>query len=250
MKTILLLSTLVCCSAWAQEELSAPPMPGPTPPPVALDTTTMPQEPQHDEGGRVRWGISGNLGWHLPPSAFTLGLEGRIGYQASNVFSAYAIAGMTAGFGIGINTVPGVDTQGANINLTALIYYYGGALAELMFGDTFFIAGGPVIASGAFTTGSAYASSDGVGEVRNITAIGLKPGIDVRLGFGFGNARRPSFRRGGFNISLDALILFHPDAIVSTARADGPNNSWNAGVSYGATIVTVTPMLMLGYDSR
>jgi hypothetical protein len=38
-----------------------------------------PAAPLTDPGGRVRWGISADLGWHVPQSALTLGLEGRAG---------------------------------------------------------------------------------------------------------------------------------------------------------------------------
>ena len=56
-------------------------------------------DPSVDPGGRVRWGVSANLGWHLPQSALTLGLEGRAGYQVGRVLSIYGVLG---GFSVDI----------------------------------------------------------------------------------------------------------------------------------------------------
>lgn len=242
MKTTLLLTALVSASALAQE--SAPP----PPPPQPVAAAPMPMDaPMEDPGGRVRWGVSGNLGWHLPSSAFTFGAEGRIGYQISNMFGAYAIVGGTVGLGFGVST----SIQGANVSITALSYYYFGAIAELMLGNLFYVGGGPVLANGAYVGASVGASADGVAEVKNIVAAGLKPGLDIRLGLGLGRASGPpSFRRGGFNLGLDALILFHPNSIITTIRADGPNGTAGAGVTTNGLTVSLVPMLMLGYDAR
>ena len=94
MNKTLLLTALVSASALAQE--APPPSPPPEPPPAAPAPppdapVAMPMDT--DPGGRVRWGVSGNLGWHLPQSAFTFGGEGRIGYQITNMLGAYAIVG-------------------------------------------------------------------------------------------------------------------------------------------------------------
>lgn len=238
MNKTLLLTALVSASAFAQE---TPPPPPPAPPPSAPMVADAPME---DPGGRVRWGVSGNLGWHLPQSAFTFGAEGRIGYQVTNMFGAYAIVGGTVGLGIGGN----VSASGASVSITALSYYYFGAIAELMFGNLFYVGAGPVLANGALAGVSASGGTSGA-QVTTVVAAGLKPGLDVRLGLGFGRQRPPSFRRGGFNLGLDALILFHPNAIVgrATANSDG---SAGAEVKTNELAVTVTPMLTLGYDGR
>ncbi|MFZ5441034.1 MAG: hypothetical protein ACOZQL_13585 [Myxococcota bacterium] len=192
----------------------------------------------------MRWGVSGNLGWHLPQSAFTIGAEGRIGYQVSNIFSAYAVIGATGGFGIGAN----VSATSASVSVTALSYWYFGALAEAMFGNLFYVAGGPVLASGALA-GVAAGGGTGGAQVTTVVAAGWKPGIDVRLGMGFGRPNPTTFRRGGFNLGLDALVLFHPDALVGRVQANS-DGSAGAEVKTNELAVTVTPMLMLGYDSR
>lgn len=203
--------------------------------------------PAIDPGGRVRWGISGNLGWHVPQSAFTLGLEGRAGYQVGNMLSLYGVLGFTGGLGVGGT----INTQGASITATGLIYGYLGALAELMFGDRFFLAGGPVLALGTLAGVTTAGNSSGQGQLITSWAVGLKPGVDVRLGVGFGRVKGPpTFRRGGFNLALDALILVHPNGIVGRADLDTNTGTFGAEVKRAEAFTTVTPMIMLGYDAR
>jgi hypothetical protein len=204
-----------------------------------------PQEPE-DLGGRVRWGISGNLGWHLPQSMFTIGSEGRIGYQVSNMLSVYGAIGGTAGFGFNAD----VGFEGVKVSLNAISYYYLGAIAEAMFGDLFYVGGGPVIASGAIAGITTGVSADGVAEVTEVASAGFKPGFNVRFGLGFGKPTRPSMRRGGFNLGVDVLTLFHPSSIFVTTRADGPNGEAGASITTTGLAVSVVPMLTLGYDSR
>jgi|GEM_PF-2667203 hypothetical protein len=244
MNKTLLLTALVSASAFAQEAMPPPP---PPPPPQPIAVAPAPADaPMEDPGGRVRWGVSGNLGWHIPTPAFTLGAEGRIGYQVSNMFSAYAVLGGTFGLGFGVST----SVNGASVTATVLSYWYFGALAELMLGNLFYVAGGPILANGVYATALVGASSEGRAQVANVTAAGWKPGIDIRLGLGLGRQHpAPSFRRGGFNIGLDALILFHPNSIITTVTADANGNA-GAGVTTNGLTASVVPMLMLGYDGR
>lgn len=244
MNNTILLTALVSASAFAQEVTPPPP---PPPAPLTATPADAPLVDEEDPGGRVRWGVSGNLGWHIPQSAFTFGAEGRIGYQLSNMFSAYAVVGGTVGLGFALNA----NIEGANVGVTALSYYYFGAIAEVMLADLFYVGGGPVLASGAFVGASGAGNSGGVAEVRTTVAAGLKPALDLRLGLGLGRTRpAPSYRRGGFNLGLDALILFHPNAVTTTLRADGPNGSAGASIVTNGLAVSVVPMLMLGYDAR
>ncbi|UQA57278.1 hypothetical protein [Polyangium aurulentum] len=220
----------------------APPVVQQAPPAPPKET----EEPPGDPGGRVRWGVSASLGWHLPQSMFTIGGEGRIGYQVSNVLSAYAAIGGTGGFGFGAD----VGVEGVSVSVNAISYYYLGAIAEAMFGDIFYVGGGPVIARGAiggFTTGI---SADGVAEVTQVSSAGFKPGLNLRFGLGFGKPRSPSYRRGGFNLGVDALLLFHPSAVFVTTRADGQNGTAGTSVTTSALGASLIPMLTLGYDSR
>ncbi len=241
-KSLLLTVALVSASAFAQETAPPPPPPQPIASPVRPVDSPMVEE---DPGGRVRWGVSGDFGWHIPQSAFTFGAEGRIGYQISNMISAFAIAGFTVGLGIGGS---GTAT-GASVSLTALSYYYFGAIAEFMLGNLFYFGGGPVIANGALAGITANGGTNG-GGFTTVAHAGLMPGLDLRLGLGLGRqAGAPSFRRGGFNIGLDALILLHPNAVVGRAQTDSMGNT-GAEVRTNELIVTATPMITLGYDAR
>lgn len=243
MKKTLVLAALVSSAAFAQETPPPPPMP----PPTAAAPAPAADAPMEDTGGRVRWGLSANIGWHAPSPALTFGGEGKIGYVFSNLFNAYAVIGGTVGLGFGVNT----SVQGASVSLTAISYYYFGAIAELMFGNLFYVGAGPIFASGAYVGASVGADAAGVAEVSNITSAGFKPGVDLRLGLGFGRPKGPpSFRRGGFNLGLDAMMLFHPNSIITTVKADGPNGTAGASVTTNGLTVSVVPMLTLGYESR
>lgn len=243
LKKIVLLTALTSASVLAQV---SPPPPPPHPEPMAADSPPAPpldSQPREDPGGRIRWGASGNLGWHIP-SFFTFGAEVRAGYQFSNILSAYGVLGGTVGVGFGWNA-PGDPTPAAHFS--GLSHLYVGAIGELVFGDSFYVGGGVIGASGTLVNFTGAASS-GVVESTSTVAAGFIPGIDLRLGFGFGSARAPSFRRGGFNIGLDARMLFYPNALVVRTRYDG--NAVSAAVETRELAVTLIPMLMLGYDSR
>ena len=247
MNKTLLLTALVSASVFAQEP-SAPPPPPPQPAPYVAPT--FPVRPvdspmlEEDPGGRIRWGVSGNLGWYIPYPAFTIGAEGRIGYQVSNVFSTYAIVGVTGGFGFGGS----VSSSGASISATGISYYYFGAIAEAMFADIFYVGGGPVIASGLLGIGGVSANSNG-GTITALGHLGAMPGLDLRLGLGLGRPRGPpTFRRGGFNLGLNVLMLLHPDTVVTRLTADSMGGE--VEVKTRELIFTATPRVQLGYDWR
>ena len=238
MKRLALLAvSLSALSAFAQEIQAPPPAP---PPSVPADA------PVEDPGGRIRWGVSGNLGWNFPSPAFTLGAEGRIGWQISNAFSAYAIVGGTAGIGLGVNA----GINGAAVSVTALSYWYLGAIAELMLGNLFYVGGGVVGASSSYVGAVVSATADGRAKESVLTSTGFAPGLDLRLGLGFGRQQpAPSFRRGGFNLGIDAMMLFHPNTTIATVEADANGNA-GATVTTTGLSVNVVPMLTLGYDWR
>lgn len=206
----------------------------------------VPVETKEDPGGRIRWGASGSVGWHVPAPALTFGGEGRIGYQVSKMFSAYLAVGGTAGVGFGVSA----GFEGATVSVTAISYYYFGALAELYLGNLFFVAGGPVLANGGYGGATMGASSSGVAEQNIIASGGIKPGLNIRLGLGLPGPAKPSFRRGGFTLGVDTMILFHLNSTIVTQRADGPNGTAGASVTTTGTTVSIVPMLMIGYDGR
>lgn len=239
-KTPLLLTALLLSApAFAQET------PPPPPEPLPESTADAPlAEPPRDPGGRVRWGISGGLGWHFPYSAFGLGLEGRIGYQVTNVLSAYLTLGGQFGIGFGASA----SADGGSVSITAINHYVMSLIAEAMLGDVFYVAGGPGLAAGGLAVAGIGVQQDG-GTITALAASGVKPTLDLRLGFGFGKAKpAPSYRRGGFNIGLQALVMFHPDTIVTRQVAN--SNGGSIEVKTNELVTTVTPMLMLGYDAR
>lgn len=243
-KTTLLLTALVSASALAQE--TPPPAPPPAAPAAA--PAPAPSVVDHpiggDPGGRVRWGISANFGWFIPHPAFTFGGEARVGYQISNMLSAFVIGGGTIGFGGGAN----LGVTPSSVWAIGIYYGYVGAVAELIFGDLFYVGGGPVVGFGGYALGGVSAGA-GQAAVTAAVATGAAPGLDIRLGLGFGRPHdAPSFRRGGFNLGLAGKLLFHPNTAV--ARVDANGNSVGASGGQGELTVTFTPMVTLGYDGR
>lgn len=218
----------------------------PAPAPASPETKPPVVDENVDKGGRIRWGTSGNVGWHLPQSMFTIGAEGRIGYQVNNIFSAYGVVGGTAGFGFGVSA----GFSGVSVSASAISYWYIGGIAEAMFGNLFYVGGGPVLARGGLAGANIGVDSAGVAQVQEVASSGFKPGINFRVGFGFGRPMGASHRRSGFNLGIDTLTLFHPNTTVVTTKADGPNGSAGIAVTTNETIVSFVPMLTFGYDSR
>lgn len=260
-----LLLALAASPAIAQAiDPSAPPAPGPeipTPPPTpapqpfvpsyqqpgfsyAQQGTLVDDTPRVDPGRRVRWGISANLGWHLPYHALGIGLQGNIGYQFNDVFSAYVTLGGHLGFGLGI----GVTNNGAaSVSGTFIGHYTMGLIAEALLGDHFYIAGGPAFGVGTIAVAGISASTS-QGTVTGLGAYGFKPGFDLRMGVMFGKKNPATFRRGGFNLGVDVLTLYHPGAIFTRVQAN--DMGANVEVKFQDALWTVTPMLTLGYEAR
>jgi hypothetical protein len=232
MKKTLLLSVLVASVSFAQEPPSSD-APQTTPAPPSAST------------GHLRWGVSGNIGWHIPQPALSLGSEGRIGYQINSMFGAYATLGGLFGIGFGVSG----NASGGTASVTAFSRWYIGAIAELFLSDLFFVGAGPVFANGGFAGVTASASANGVGgQVR--AHAGPAIGLDVKLGLQLGKQPEgPGTRKSGFSLGLSAMTLFHPNTAVVTTQA-ATTGSGTIDVSTNELMVTVTPMLMLGYDWR
>jgi hypothetical protein len=239
-KTLLVLTAVVASSAFAQDAATNPP---PPPPPAPIEAAPPADAPMTDPGGRVRWGVGANIGWHIP-SMFTIGAEGRVGYVFSNLFNAYLIGGGVAGFGFGGSA----NSTGGSVSVSAVSYWFLGAIAEVMFGNIFYVGAGPVVAGGGFATVGLSASTE-AGAISTVTHSGVAPGFDVRLGLGFGSQKGPpSFRRGGFNLGISVMTLFRPNSVV--ARLEGSSGGGSATVTTNELFVTAAPMLTLGYDAR
>lgn len=242
-KTTLLLTALVSASALAQE--TPPPPPPPAPQPAVVKPMDAPMV-EEDPGGRFRWGVSVNLGWNIPTPAFVGGAEVHLGWQVSRMFALYGIIGTH--FGLGFNaSVTGSSAKGG---ITAFGAYYGGAIAELMLADIFYVGGGGLLGSGGYGGIQAGANSSGAQQVQVLAQGGFMFGLDARLGLNLGRPHpAPSFRRGGFNIGIDVMAIFRPNTVVVTETSDASGN-FGAGVTTNTLTASVMPMLTLGYDAR
>ena len=240
-KTTLLLTTLVSASALAQE---APPPPPPQP--SVTKAADAPMMSEQDPGGRFRWGVSGNLGWNIPSPAFVGGAEVHLGWQLSNMFAVYGIIGTH--FGLGFNAA--VSGSSARGGITAFGAYYGGAIAEVMLADIFYVGGGALAGSGGYGAVQVGVSTNGGQQVQTLAQSGFMFGFDARLGLNFSKPHpAPSFRRNGFNFGLDVMAILRPNTVIVTEASD-PSGNFATGVSTNTLSASVIPMLTLGFDSR
>ncbi len=238
MKTTLVGSTLALALvlpglASAQDAVGAPtdPSQGPimAPAPVA-------------EGGseaRFRWGIGAAGGLFIPGSLVDFGAGLRLGAQLNDSFGVYGDLGFAFGLALG-GSVSGTSTT---LRASAVAFWHVGVLAEATFGDMFFVGAGPLIASGGWVFTDQYTDSSGTVQQNVIEAGGFMPGLDLRVGIGLGG-RRPSGRRSQFTIGLDVKFLLASVSSASTGTGTG------ATVRTGDTQIGITPMLMIGYDSK
>jgi hypothetical protein len=192
-----------------------------------------------DPGDRVRYGVSASLGALVPLKTVMIEAEARFGYQVSNQFSAFAMGGASWGFGSG----------------TYLLFL--GGIAEFSPIDCCYVGAGPVFAYGRVnvSTFSSAPSTDvtlvSVDEPDAAGAFGVfKPGLDLRFGFNTGQGRPPAFRRPGFTIGVDVKIFFHTDLKLGWSGTTGGRFGAFTLANTTESIVTFTPMIVLGFDSR
>ena len=72
----------------------------------------------------------------------------------------------------------------------------------------------------------------------------FKPGLDLRFGFNTAPGRPPGFRRLGFTFGFDAKLFFHTDLNFGWGQLGRPV------VTTTQSIVTISPMVVIGFDSR
>jgi hypothetical protein len=256
MRRLLLLGALCSSLALAQDAAPTPPPPPPSEQPTAPPVEAQPvvtnpplvqdapvTEAPRDPGGRVRWGMGGGIGWHSPYGAFGLSLEGRIGSQFGSVLSAYVAIGAHVGVGAGLAG----NGLGAAAQGTLIGHLTVAGLIELLFAHHFSVAAGPAFGLGAMGLGGLGIATTG-GTITGVSAAGFKPGFDVRAAWGFHAPNPRTHRRRGFVIGVDVLTLFHLNGTVTEVVTDF--NGAETTVSRSSTLVTVTPMLTLGYESR
>lgn len=193
----------------------------------------------------MRWGIGAGAGMHfgIPYPVFGMQLKGRVGYQITNLLGVYVDLG--GDFGVGGQVT--VNQTGGAASATALGHFFIQALAEIMLGDLFYVGGGGGIAWGGLGIVGVDASTSG-GGIGAIAAGGINPAFDVKLGLGFGKPKPGSWRRGGFNLGIDAQMVLHTNALVT--RVQGNTMGGSVSVDTRETVFTITPMLTLGYDAR
>jgi hypothetical protein len=232
-RTLLMAALVSSFTALAQD--MAPPPPPPPDAPVA------------EEEGRVRWGIDGQIGVLLPQTTVTFGAEGRVGYQVNRTFGVFVNGGATFGFGVGGSVNPN-GTTSASISVAG--WWKLGVLGEVTLFDRLSFAAGPAIADGGWAGVAATASNTNGGSASTTTVVagGFMPALDLKVGLNLGRRNERTGRRSGFNIGLDLLVLFAPNAAYTKVTGDSMGGSVTANTS--GLAVGVMPALTLGYDAR
>jgi hypothetical protein len=234
---------------------AATPAASPAPPAEkeSLGAATTPAEaPKKEEAtpvapaneGHFRWGVSPKLGTFFPgPTTIAFGIEGRTGWALNQTVSIYGCFGGVAGVGFGAE----VNSSGGAASISAVSYWYLGANVDALLTGPLFVGGGAAIGRGAWGVLSGSVSSAG-GTQETIAAAGIMPSLDGQIGLATGSLNPYTGKRSGFSIALDVRALIAPDS-VSTKQTAGLGSASQA-VTTSTTALGVSPMLMLGYDSR
>lgn len=200
-----------------------------------LSSAALAQQPDdapvlQDLGDRVRWGLSASLGLVVPLAGLMIQAEARFGYQVSRQFSAFIVGGAGTGFG-------------------GTYFIHTGAIVEFCPVDFFYLGGGPIAAWGRLAMFNNSGSGTGlvtVGEPPSAGFSGVwKPGLSVRFGFSTAQSRPPTFRRPGFTFGFEGLMLFHTDMTLGWQQ-----QQFRPPVTTTQSVITLTPMLVIGFDSR
>lgn len=229
------------------EPLAPAPLPGA--PPQRAPAGAAPGE--SSQAGRFRWGLglAGGtffpIGSSVPQSGVHFGFEARFGYQASSSFAVYLNLALAGGFSASFS-----DTL---VGASLIGYGAAGLLGELTVADRFFLALGPVLGGGGWLGASGQGSLSGAAAGAYVIAGGTLPGVDLKVGFGFGDPDA-SGRRNQFTLGLDLLTLFAPGARFGTGDVQldpsNPSASPSNGRETTAVSVVMVPLLVLGFDAR
>jgi hypothetical protein len=241
-RTVLAAVLTLASQALAQSE--PPPVPARDAPAAA--PTTTPDEPPYKPGFRA--GGAAGIGAFLPaPAMLSFHLfDLHAGAQITPMWGAYARVGYSASIGFGISG----GANGGSLSVSAAGLWLVGANAEVALGDTFFIAAGPQVGLGGWTRVGVAASTTG-GGVSALVASGPMPGLDVKLGLGFGKPDRMTKRRGQFTIALDLSMLYATNVVDANVMGMAGQGGASAGVAVSfAEAFAIVPTLQLGYEFR
>jgi hypothetical protein len=165
----------------------------------------------------------------------------HLGVQVNPDFGAYFRLGYSASVGLGLQ----VNSMGATVSPAAAGFWLLGANAELSLGNMLFLAGGPQVGIGGWTRARLTGNASG-GEVQVVTSTGLQPGLDFKLGLGFGRANA-SGRRPQFVLALDLSFLYASNVVDVSAM--GSAQGAGIAVSFSEAL-SVVPTLQFGFEWR
>ena len=163
---------------------------------------------------RLRSGFSASYGGFVPGPVHMFGLEGRAGFQISDLMCVYNATGAMVGFHSDYVT----SDEDLSFERTFGGLLFTAFFFEVTFVDSISLAVGPQLAWGALVhEEAALGADDAQANARVSVFYGLLPGLRARLGLGFGSDEHA--RREQFTFGFDAHLFFG-----SPFGADRPTN--------------------------
>jgi hypothetical protein len=203
--------------------------------PAALADEPAPAAP------RFRAGIHLGGGAFFPGPMMDVGYTLAAGAQVNHRWGAYLELGGMGGGAVSFD----FGDSGLSQSASAVSFLRVAALGEASFGDVAFVAAGPAVAWGAWTSLNQELDASGASQSAT-AAAGTMPALDLRGGFVFGK-RRPSGRQSGFSLSLDLTFVAGEQSSVSQELSE---EGYDASASTGDTVFGTAAMLMLGWTTR
>jgi hypothetical protein len=171
-----------------------------------------------EEPARFRAGLSVASGTFVGGLTPELSVAARAGAQLTRRWALLGELGVTYGWPREAGTLLG--------------FGHAAVLGEATFADRYFVGAGPVLAYGVWSAPSGATSAS--------AAAGLFPGLDLRLGVGFGS-RSDSGRRHQLTLGLDFKLLYSG----STVSATNASSPAHVGPGVGGSLV-----VFVGYEAK
>lgn len=203
-----------------------------------------------DPGMRIRFGASAGGGTFFPGPMVDFGVEGRVGWQFTNILGLYGTLGYNQGLWIGGSIKVGSGSAQVSESVSFVNYTQFGVEGEAILGNHFFVALGPKIAKGGWGyVGQEASGGGGGGSASQAVGVvsGWFPAVGTKIGVGFGKPNPGSGRRNGFTMMLDTTFVFASGG-VRAGQSAGTGGATQVIAPYGG--IGIAPMLMFGFESR
>ncbi len=231
---VLLLGSLEALAQEAAPAAAPPPPDAAAPAPAPKSSGPLP--------GRWRAGASVGGGTFFPGPMINFGGEIRGGWEFTDMLGVYLTLGRGSGLWLGGGYNNGTVTE----SISAVGYWEFGVEGELLLGNHFYIALGPKVVDGGWGFLTQSGGTSGASQTAGAVS-GWFPGVEGKLGLGFGKPNPETGRRMGFTMYLDALVVFGGGGVKISQSGGTGGASQNVAPLGG---VGIAPMLMFGFETR